>query len=155
MVEGTINIGTLLGAFISGLIGLVVVEYRYFREKHRSVREWYDHTIQYARQGKVARSGDKKTDLWKNHGGEIYGTIYDNLSEHLSEAPEHVDTDVLEAVNEFCITCRYFKEEAGDTEIDASVMNVKADELIDACNASKAEVGYITPRLRKVVKSFT
>jgi hypothetical protein len=144
----SINVGTLIGALISGLIGLIIVEYRYFREKHRAIREWYDRTIKLAIQGKVARPGNKDSKIWKEHGGEIYGSVYDKLSDHLAQAPQGIKKEVLEEANDYAVTCKYFNKKAGSTDIDSGVMNTKSENLIQECERAKSERGFLTRIIR-------
>lgn len=48
MIDLSTIVPTLLGALISGLIGLITVEYRHRKESREEVREWYEKTIRLA-----------------------------------------------------------------------------------------------------------
>lgn len=51
VVSGSI-LGPIIGAVISGVIGIIVVEYRNYRDEVAEVEQWYERTIRLAEQVK-------------------------------------------------------------------------------------------------------
>lgn len=99
-------IGPIVGAFISGLIGVATVEYRNYRDEVAEVEAWYNQTLHLADQveretpdtylaeirgdGEARETGERANDM-----AAAYGKIGDRLRDHIHRAPLEITEPVL------------------------------------------------------------
>lgn len=151
---GTI-LGPVVGALISGLIGVATVEYRNYRDEVAEVKGWYDQVIRLADQ--VEREtpdsyfpeirGDDKargTREQKNDMSAAYGKIGDRLRDHIHRAPPEITESVLGSASETARYCQIVdREDLRSGDFIPMVANAveSADKLQEAAQAAKEDVG--------------
>lgn len=98
--------GPVVGAFISGLIGVGTVEYRNWRQGKAELKGWYDGAIRLAERLERAHI-DKQ--YGGNHGRYVRATcagVHSKLASHVSEAPESIEEESLKAAEELIADCQ-------------------------------------------------
>lgn len=94
---------TVLGGAISGIIGILHSELRTMRAQQKELKEWYDTTIQLA--NRVERLGSDSFGGSGEYMGDALSGVIGRLTGHLMDAPGRVETDVVDAGEEFASDC--------------------------------------------------
>jgi hypothetical protein len=148
-------LGPVVGALISGLIGVATVEYRNYRDEVAEIEGWYDQVIRLADQ--VEREtpesyfpeirGDDKasgTREQKNDMSAAYGKIGDRLRDHIHRAPPEITESVLGPASETARYCQIVdREDLRSGDFIPMVGNAveSADKLQDVAKDAKEDVG--------------
>ena len=91
----------ILGSLISGVIGLVTVEYRFRRNKRKEIEAWYERTLQLAKQVDsdiqfgIDTTVEDIEHINLNQKQRKYRVLHDLLQRHISEAPPEIETKVI------------------------------------------------------------
>lgn len=115
-------LGPVVGAFISGLIGVATVEYRNYRDGVAEIEGWYDQTIRLADQveretpdsylAEIRGDGEaRETGERANNMAAAYGKIGDRLRDHLHRAPPEITESVLGPAGETARYCQIVDRE--------------------------------------------
>lgn len=99
--------GPILGAFISGLIGVGTVEYRNWRQGNDELRSWYDQTLRLAERIHRAETGED--DYSNDHARHVQATcagVHSQLSSQVAEAPAEIEDEVLYICEELISDCQ-------------------------------------------------
>lgn len=151
-------LGPVVGAFISGLIGVITVEYRNHRDEVAEIEGWYDQSIRLAEQVEretpdsylEAFHNDREATL-KDATGErrndmaaAYGRIGERLRDHVNRAPPQVEEEVMGYASEAARHCQILdREPLGPTgflqEVEDAVESAK--NLQESAVEAKQEVG--------------
>jgi len=148
-------LGPIVGAFISGLIGVATVEYRNYRDEVAEIEGWYDQVIRLADQ--VEREtpesyfpeirGDDKasgTREQKNDMSAAYGKIGNRLRDHIHRAPPAIPESVLGPASETARYCQIVDREdlrSGDFIPMVADAVESADKLQEVAQDAKEDVG--------------
>lgn len=115
-------VAPVIGAFISGLIGVITVEYRNYRGEVAEVHQWYDQAIRLASQLERETPDSYLDDIRGNGPAKenaetaddvvaAYGIIGERLREHVNRAPRSIDETVISAGTETARSCRIVTRE--------------------------------------------
>ena len=155
MVIPSSILGPVVGAFISGLIGVATVEYRNYREEVAQVEAWYDQAIRLAEQieretpdsyladirgeGEADETGERANDM-----AAAYGRIGERLRDHVNRAPPQITESVLGPATETARYCQIIDREeriAGDfMEMVGNAVN-NAETLQTKARGAKNDAG--------------
>lgn len=121
----------VLGAFISGLVGLGVVEYQTLRAEYEERRQWYDRTIRLAERVEQAVPREREEVEDGSHHREYsmefvdpelheeielghtiftHWLISSDLNEHIGTSPIGVESELLEQAEELAALLRFTSE---------------------------------------------
>lgn len=150
-------LGPVVGAFISGLIGVITVEYRNHRDEVSEIEGWYDQAIRLADQveretpdsylaeirdeGKADETGERANDM-----AAAYGRIGERLRDHVNRAHPEIDEPVLGAASETARYCQIVdREDLGSNNFLPMVEEAveSAEMLQKKSKTAKQAVGWI------------
>lgn len=141
-------VGPVVGAFISGLIGVATVEYRNWRQGKEELKGWYDGTIRLAERIERAHIDE---EYGGDHGRYVRGTcagVHTKLADHVSDAPERIEGDTLDAAEELIADCQRIvaiDEGTAASQPDHVMEPMQealnsAEQLIDKTDAAKRRI---------------
>ncbi|MFB6197902.1 MAG: hypothetical protein ABEI52_06495 [Halobacteriaceae archaeon] len=140
--------GPVLGAFISGLIGVGTVEYRNWREGNDELRSWYDQAIRLAERVNRADTEDEYDNDRGRHVQATCAGVHSRLATHVSEAPADIEESILNASEALISDCQEVQilqdKAATNPELAAKRMDTatdSADRLIQEAKAARTRVG--------------
>ena len=138
-------IGPTVGAFISGIIGLIAVEYRNYRQRAAEIERWY------YRAGRLAEQVKRETPetyLSSFHSDSVpdeaperaddmiaaYGRIGNQLRDHINQAPPGVSEAVIDSATETAQWCQIT-----DREGRTQGFLERARSAVESANQLKAD----------------
>lgn len=147
-------IGPVTGALISGLIGVLIVEYRNYRDEVAEIERWYEQTIRLADQLE-RETPDSYLEQISGEGSaneraetaddmiDAYGRIGERLRDHINRAPPEISESVIDGATLTARYCQIVAREGRDSgfinRVGPAVKSAKNlhEETIEA----KREVG--------------
>lgn len=104
-----IDVGTILGGFVSGILGgAVAVEYRHRRNRVQELLSWYERTERLAERVNIA-ARRCQIDSYQPYGRNTCAGVHSALARHLSEAPPSVDEEVFKEAEKLVMYCQRVK----------------------------------------------
>jgi len=108
-------VAAFFGAFFSGLIGVLLFEYKNKRDSYEQQREWYNNIIRICNnietttpnipaEDSETTLSDKQADQ-KKHAKHVYAFVYQSLVEQISSPPRTVSSELMGEIDELSKTC--------------------------------------------------
>jgi hypothetical protein len=149
-------IGPIVGALISGIIGVLIVEYRNYRDEVAEIRRWYDQSIRLADQleretpesylkqvrgeGEASERGETADDMI-----DAYDRIGERLRDHINRAPPEITESVIDSATLTARYCQIVAREGRDSGFISRVGPAvkSAKNLKEEAREAKQEVGFV------------
>jgi hypothetical protein len=128
---------TVLGAFISGIIGLLVVEYRDIKETYDRQRKWYT-TIKRISERITRVESESYGSNGARQARNTCAGAHKELAQRLNKAPNDIDSEVLNEVEELVGKCQY-------------VISLSEEEAIKSPDVTRNRVSDAAEHARSVI----
>lgn len=148
MVDVSTNIGPVVEAFISGLIGVGTVESRNRRQGKENLRGWYDGTTRLAERVERAHIAEQYTGDRGRYVRVTFAGVHTKLISHVSEAPDGIEEGVLEVAEGLISDCQQVKilDERRAASKPAQVMK-RMEPTLDSATTLITEVNDAKERV--------
>jgi heterodisulfide reductase subunit A-like polyferredoxin len=153
MTSMPVEFGTILGGFLSGVLGgAVAVEYRTRREKMDQTKDWYDKTIRLAGRIEQAQSQSYTVEEAQYAESTCAGVLK-TLAKHLSDAPNAIDEDIVSEAEELVAKCEFVTLEHNHFSDDMNDQQIEAihERMVEASNKA-TEVANLARQEREAVR---
>ncbi|WP_433624456.1 hypothetical protein [Halomicrococcus sp. NG-SE-24] len=147
-----VQIGSLiLGASISGVIGLDTVEYRLRRSKKKEIETWYERAIQLAEQVDsdiqfgIDTTPEDIEHMNLDQKQRKYRVLHDLLQRHISEAPPEIESEVILRVESLASHSYAIVEADSHAELITGTLltNGAVIEVIEKARSAKEDAGWV------------